>query len=247
MERTSALPPHPLLLPEGTVVGSWRLEAFAGRGVHGAVYRAVPVNAEHASPVALKLALLPRDPRFAREIELLSRGPHPNTPRLLDHGEWRPPGGMPHPFLVLEWVDGEPLYDQARHYAPPPQQAMHWLAQLARALQSLHARGGIHRDVKGGNVLVRRADSRAVLTDLGSGIYLGAATLTPPTMYPGTPAYRAPESWLFELRFFGDSSARYSAGPADDLYALGVTACRLVTGEYPKLAVPTQDFSALQK
>jgi hypothetical protein len=53
-------------------VGTWRVEAWAGRGVYGVVYRAVPVNAEHANPVALKLALFPRDPRFAREVELLS-------------------------------------------------------------------------------------------------------------------------------------------------------------------------------
>jgi hypothetical protein len=89
--------------------------------------------------------------------------------------------------------------------------------------------------------LVRRSDSRAILTGFGSGIYPGAAVLTPPTLYPGTLAYRSPESWLFDLQFFRDPTARYSAGPADDLYALGVTACWLLTGEYPELAEPTQD------
>jgi eukaryotic-like serine/threonine-protein kinase len=95
--------------------------------------------------------------------------------------------------------------------------------------------------VKGGNVLVRSSDGRATLMDLGTGFYPGAATLTPPRWFPGTPAYRSPESWLFELQFSRDANARYRATPADDLYALGVTACRLVTGEYPEPAAPRKD------
>jgi hypothetical protein len=116
-----------------------------------------------------------------------------------------------------------------------------WLSQLADALATLEFRGVVHRDVKGGNVLVRRSDRRAMLMDFGTGIYPGAVTLTPPLLFPGTPAYRSPESWLFELQFSRDAIARYRATPADDLYALGVTACRLLTGEYPELGAPLQD------
>jgi hypothetical protein len=46
---------------------------------------------------------------------------------------------------------------------------------------------------------------------------------------------------MFPLRFLRERTARYRAQPADDLYALGVTAYRLVTGQYPELAEPTQD------
>jgi hypothetical protein len=118
---------------------------------------------------------------------------------------------------------------------------LHWLAQLASALAALHAQGLVHRDVKGANILVRRSDNRAVLTDFGTGIYPGAATLTPPMVFPGTPAYRSPESWLFELRFYREPAARYHAGPADDLYSLGATACALLTGKYPEPGEPSQD------
>jgi serine/threonine protein kinase len=72
---------------------------WAGRGVHGAVYRAVRVGEEQALPVALKLAVLPRDPRFAREVELLSRQHHPNIPHLIDTGDWQHPGGTLHPYI----------------------------------------------------------------------------------------------------------------------------------------------------
>ncbi len=241
MERASASALHPALLPPGTVVGHWRVVAWASRGVHGAVYRAVQVDKELAPPVALKVALLPRDPRFAREVELLSRTRHPSIPRLWDSGEWQHPSGTVYPYLATEWVDGVPLYDQARLHSPTDAQVLRWLSQLARALQALHAHGAVHRDVKGDNILVRRSDSRAILTDFGSGHYPDAVTLTPPGLCPGTPAYRAPEAGLFELHSVRDRSARYVARPADDLYALGVTACRLVTGEYPEFSEPTQD------
>jgi eukaryotic-like serine/threonine-protein kinase len=241
MDRPQASAPPPGWLRPGTEVGPWRVLGPAGHGVHGAVYRAIRVGDAHATPVALKLALWPRDPRFSREVELLSRVEHPSVPRLLDAGEWQHPAGTAHPFLVMEWVDGTPLYDWAQAHAPSQEYVAQWLAQLARALEALHARGAVHRDVKGGNVLVRHADQRAMLTDFGSGIHPGAATLTPPGAFTGTPAYRSAESSLFSLRSMWDPSARYEDKPTDDLYALGVTAYRLVTGTYPELSDPFKD------
>jgi serine/threonine protein kinase len=90
--------------------------------------------------VALKLALHPADPRFTREVELLSRLSHAHIPRLLGHGEWQPPGGTPYPFVAMEWVDGVPLYHWTRLHPASCQQVLHWLAQLASALAALHAR-----------------------------------------------------------------------------------------------------------
>jgi serine/threonine protein kinase len=232
---------HPARLPPGTQVGLWRVEAWAGCGVHGAVYRAVPMDNPLAAPVALKVALFPNNPRFAREVEVLSRAHHPSLPELYGHGAWQAPDGALHPFLAMQWVDGVPLYEQARLQPPSFLQVPRWLGQLAEALVAMEARGVVHRDVKGGNMLVRRSDGRAMLMDFGTGIYPGAATLTPPQWFPGTPAYRSPESWLFELQFSRDATARYQASPADDLYALGVTACRLLTGEYPEPGAPLQD------
>lgn len=80
MERTPPSSLNPIWLPAGTVVGNWRVVTWAGRGVYGTVYQALPVGPEHAEPVALKVAMHPRDPRFTREVELLSRLRHPNVP-----------------------------------------------------------------------------------------------------------------------------------------------------------------------
>ncbi|ADO72387.1 serine/threonine protein kinase [Stigmatella aurantiaca] len=241
MEKKHSSDLHPGLLPPGTVVGPWCVQAWAGRGVHGAVYRAVPVEQESAAPVALKLAMLPRDPRFAREAELLSRIRHPGVPRLWEQGDWRHPGGTLLPYLVMDWVEGIPLYDWVQQHPPSSRQVSQVLAQLARILQALHAQGIVHRDVKGDNVLVRRSEGSAVLMDFGSGSHPGAATLTTQTLPPGTPAYRSPEAQMFSLRFVHEPEARYVAGPADDLYSLGVTAYRLATGEYPEFGEPFRD------
>lgn len=238
MERTSPPSLHPAFLPSGTQVGAWRVVDWAGGGVHGAVYRAFRVGAEDAPPIALKLALVPRDPRFSREVEVLSRQHHPHIPRLIDHGEWQHPDGTRHPYIAMEWVDGVPLYDWAEQYRPDSQQVLRLLAQVALALQVLHAHESVHRDVKGANILVRRWDNRVFLTDFGSSTYPGADTLTPPTLQPGTPAYRSPEAWQGSAPH---SRTAYRAQPADDLYALGVTACRLVTGTYPELGEARRD------
>jgi serine/threonine protein kinase len=231
---------HPGLLPPGTLVGPWRVVDWAGQGGYGAVYRAVRIGQEHLPPVALKLALLADDPRFAREQQLLSRTLHPHIPRLVEHGQWLSPCGACHPFIAMEWIDGVSLYHWARLFRPSAAQQLRLLSQVALTLQYLHAQGALHRDLKGDNVLVRRCDSRLFVTDFGSGIYPEASTLTPQQLPPGTPAYRSPEAWLFTLQE-RHSSERYKAGAADDVFALGVTACVLATGHYPELGEPRKD------
>ncbi|HYI01770.1 serine/threonine-protein kinase [Hyalangium sp.] len=241
MEREHVSKLHPACLPAGTVIGSWCVVSLRGQGTYGVVYRAVKVGKEEAGPVALKLAVHAQDPRFVREGELLSRIDHPSVPRLLGHGYWVHPSGAIHPYLVMEWVEGLLLYDWAREHHLSSRQGMQLLAQIARALVATHAVGGVHRDVKGDNVLVRRVDVRAILMDFGAGYYEGARILTPHPPPPGTPAYRAPEAWQFVLRSRHEYGEHYKAGPADDLFALGVTAYRLVTGEYPPLEDPWKD------
>ncbi|MFP2905157.1 serine/threonine protein kinase [Pyxidicoccus sp. 3LFB2] len=228
---------NPAGLPPGTRLGPWRLLEQCGRGTYGVVYRAVPAEQHGAVPVALKLALHPGDARFAREAELLSRIRHPAVPRLLDSGHWQPREGLSYAWLVMEWVEGLQLYEWAQAQRPSSRQVLQLLAQLARALEATHAAGGLHRDVKGDNIRVRRTDAQPFLVDFGSGHHLGAATLTWQPFPPGTPAYRAPEAWRFVLSS-GKSLVPYPPGPADDLFALGVTAYRLITEKYSPATYP---------
>jgi hypothetical protein len=223
-------------LRPGTQVGSWKVVSLRGRGSYGAIYLAEPVGQEGARPGALKLALHEGDERFGREVELLSRLHSPHVPRLLESGTWTAPEGASFPYLVMEWVEGVPLYQWAARNKLTSSQAMRLLAQVARALAATHEAQGVHRDVKGDNVLVA-ADGRAVLLDFGSGCYRGARVLTHPKAPVGTPRYWSPEAQMFQYRFGRHATARYEPGPADDVYALGVMAYRLVTGEYPPEAL----------
>lgn len=228
-------------LPYGTKVGPWRLKGGQGVGVYGAVYRAVRQGAEAAGEAALKMALHPRDPRFQREAELLRRTRHSSVPRLLDSGVWRHPNGFSYPYVVMECIEGEPLYRWAERRNPSQHTVLRLLAQAARALQATHEAGGVHRDVKGDNVLVRRVDEWLFLMDFGAGDYEGAERLTSSVLPPGTPAYRSPEAWA-QGRLLGRYlHERYVAGPADDVFALGVMAYRLVTDEYPPFTDASMD------
>jgi len=224
---------NPACLPPGTRVGRWRVVDPRGWGAFGTVYLAVAAEPPATGEVALKLARHSGDERFAREVELLSRVRHPAVPRLLDHGQWQSPEGVSHPFIVMEWVEGLPLYEWARVNAPTSRQVLQLLAGLARALEVIHSAQGVHRDVKGDNVLVRLTDGLPFLVDFGSSSYRGAAPLTAQVFPPGTSLYRSPEAYRHALRRGRKSATPYAPGPADDVFALGVTAYRLVTQEYP--------------
>jgi hypothetical protein len=107
------------------------------------------------------------------------------------------------------------------------------LAQAAEALQATHEVSGVHRDVKGDNLLVRPADGRLFLTDFGSGYCAGLARLTPLHVLPGTPAYRSPQMWDYVRPEDPNATSPTLARPSDDVFALGVMAHWLVTDTYP--------------
>jgi serine/threonine protein kinase len=225
MQPTS---PEPM---RGTLLGPWRVLEHVGSGSNGLVYRVCLAERPDEGFFALKLAREPRDFRFEREAELLSRLKHPHIPGLRDRGAWRDGWERERLYLVMQWVDGVPLYDWAVQRQLTSRQVLRLVGQLARALEATH-RHGTHRDVKGDNVLVG-ADGNAVLVDYGCCWYPGARPLTDLPVPPGTPTYRSPECLRFQYRHRRDRDTHYVYPPEDDLYALGVTAYRLVTGIYP--------------
>ena len=220
-------------LTRGTRVGAWLVKAWQGQGSYGAVYRAERAGWRRSEPGALKVSLLMWNWRMEREAELLSRLSHPSIPRLLDRGGALLPSVNEYPFFVMEWVKGVPLYAWAEKHAPSGKQLYRVLAQLARALEAVHAAGAVHRDVKGANVLVRLSDRLPMLIDFGSCHFQGAQRLTWEALPPVTLEYLSPQAWLFYIRSQRQPDGAYPPSPADDLYALGVTAYRLVMGQYP--------------
>jgi serine/threonine protein kinase len=199
MEKMSTPELGSAWMPAGSRIGPWRVVGCAGRGSFGTVYRVERVEPEDPRPFALKLAHSPKDPRFVREVELLGRIHHGHVPRLHDTGWWTIGSEVHFPYLVMDWVEGAPLYEWAAARRSSSREVLRLLSQVARALEATHAVGGLHRDVKGANVLVRAADSAAVLVDFGAGTFRGAPPLTRQALPPGTPGYRSPEA----LRSYG--------------------------------------------
>jgi serine/threonine protein kinase len=228
----ASVSPGPFLPEYGSQVGPWLLRERIGEGSHGRVFRAAPVDRPGDNRYALKLALQPGDERFEREAHLLSRVKHPSVPRFESSGTWISPRGEAHPYVVMQWVEGMSLYARALEKDFTLRKGIGYLAQVARALAATHRYGGVHRDVKGGNVRVSPG-GHAVLLDFGSCWYPGASPLTGRAIPPATDLYRSPQMLFFEFALNLGASGSYETHPADDVYALGITAYRMIAGTYP--------------
>jgi serine/threonine protein kinase len=230
---TAPLPPDSRFPEFGSLIGSWVVQERIGGGSHGVVFRAVRADKPQAGSYALKLALEPGDARFEREARLLSRVRHPSVPRFMGSGSWTSPRGEAYPYVVMQWVEGLSLYAWAEEHGLTLRQAIIQLAQVARALEATH-RHGVHRDVKGGNIRVS-AEGHAVLLDFGSCWYPEAPPLTDNAMPPGTGPYRSPQMIFFGYALRLGARGYYESHAADDVYSLGVTAYRLLSGTYPPI------------
>ena len=119
-------------------------------------------------------------------------------------------------------------------------EATQLISRLAAAISAVHRNGIAHRDVKPENILVRPDDGQPVLIDFGlAHLEDEAPGLTRTGQVAGTPYYIAPER-LAPERFSVDSSRPPFAG---DVWAVGVTLYRVLTGRYP-FDAPTKDAVA---
>ncbi|PRH76493.1 serine/threonine protein kinase, partial [Streptomyces solincola] len=201
------------------IVGRYLLEARLGRGGMGTVWRAydellgrrVAVKELHLDAGAATHSTL-------REARAVARVHHPHIVCVHDVVE---EDGVP--YIVMELVEGGSLAQRlARHGPLAPREAARLGLALLSALRAAHALGVLHRDLKPANVLLEEATGRVVLTDFGIAQLAGSTTLTEAGMFVGSPEYTAPE------RMRG---AR--AGPASDLWSLGVLLCAALTGQSP--------------
>ncbi|WP_257449527.1 serine/threonine protein kinase [Archangium lipolyticum] len=211
-------------LSRGTEVAGFILEGKLASGSFGTVYRARRLG----RPFAIKL--IPMDPRGDREVDTLRRvWRHPNVVGFHGYGFW--PDEEPR-FLVLalELIEGDPLDVWAQGKNPSAVElVVQVLLPLARTLGDVHEAGVVHRDLKEANILMRETDGQPVLVDFGAAGYEGAPRLTM-RLPPGTAEYRSPDVVRFARAWEGE---HYTAGPGDDLWALGVTLYVLLTRQLP--------------
>jgi eukaryotic-like serine/threonine-protein kinase len=207
----------------------YRLEGRIAAGGMGEVWRAVDLVLDR--PVAVKLL---RDEyvqhpdtlaRFRAEARHAAAVSHRGIAQVYDYDEAGP--GQP-PFLVMELVDGPSLTQVLARGPLDPARAMDVIAQAAAGLGAAHAAGLVHRDIKPGNLLIG-PDGTVKITDFGIAYAAGSAPLTRTGALIGTPAYLAPE------RVAGGS-----AGPASDLYSLGIVAYECLAGAPPFTGTPME-------
>ena len=144
-------------------VGRYRLESLIGKGGMAEVYRATDTRLDRTVAIKMILPSLVSQhaflERFLREARLVAAVEHPNILPIYDFGEQ---DGAP--YLVTPLMTGGTLAQRIGVNGLPPAQVVDLIAQLARALDTAHEAGILHRDVKPGNVLLNR-NARPVLAD----------------------------------------------------------------------------------
>ena len=227
-------------LSPGDVFGGYRIEAVAGRGGMGVVYRAVQLDL--GRPVALKLIAADRaaDPdfreRFQRESRMAAAIDHPNVVPV--HGAGEEDGQL---YLVMRYVRGTDLHALIKRDGPlAPERAAAIVAQVASALDAAHAAGLVHRDVKPANVLLggSELEEHAYLSDFGLTRLLASETqLTETGQWMGTIDFSAPEQL---------SADRIDARA--DVYSLGCVlhAALVGTPPFPRSTLPATLLAHMQ-
>jgi eukaryotic-like serine/threonine-protein kinase len=238
---TAETPAAPVANPLSTLSGQeldrrYRVQQRLGEGGMSYVYRAEEI--ETGRIVALKILLprLSRDPasveRLRREATIAMRLDHPNVCPILRLGET--PDRLI--YLVMPFLEGEPLSEHESRRGPfPAADGVPLLIQICYGLQHAHELRIIHRDLKPENIMLVPVTGekpagepayRAVVMDFGLAKERRAgpelAKLTATGIVLGTPEFMSPE----QIR----------GKPLDgrsDVYALGVLAFELFTGQLP--------------
>ena len=208
------------LLPGVRLAGRFLINKRLGSGATGTVFSALDTTVGQKVAVKLLRPDLSEEisrERLRREVRAARPG-HNNVVTVFDLHE-----DSGRVFLSMELVEGRSLRDElGRRDQLPWHEVVGIGRQVAAGLAHLHNKGLVHRDVKPGNILIAN-DGTAKVCDMGLARPVRqGGTVTETAMVVGTPAYMAPE----QARA-GDLT------PASDVYALGLTLFRSLTGHVP--------------
>ena len=213
----------------GSRLGNYKILREIGEGGMGTVYFAERADGTFRKQVAVKLIRRGMDTqhilrRFRQERQILAALDHPFITPLVDGGTTD--DGLP--FFVMEYIEGEPLYDYCDRRAAGIRERLELFLNICRAVEYAHRKRVIHRDLKPSNILIK-ANGAPHLLDFGIAKVLDTElhpdTLIEPTataMRMMTPEYASPEQIKGEI-----------VTPLSDVYALGVLLYELLTGARP--------------
>lgn len=201
--------------------GRYRLRERIGAGGMGEVWRGIDEVLGRTVAVKVMLPAFLSDDgfvqRFRGEARTMANLNHPGVVDVYDYHSDSSAG-----FLVMEYVEGEPLSAALRRVGRlTAARTLALVAQAADALQAAHDKGIVHRDVKPGNLMVR-PDGTLVLTDFGIARSELVGQLTATGAVLGTAGYLSPEQ-----------AQGSGATAASDVYALGVVAYQCLAGHRP--------------
>lgn len=212
--------------PESASARLFEPLAPLGQGQFGVVWKALDTRTRDIVAIkTVRVASAQEEALLKAEFRRMSGVSHPNLAfplELTNHNGTT--------ALVMEYIEGSHLLEHLRGLEPPQRfEALGpLLAQLATALEQIHSRGWVHRDVKPANILVTN-ERRLVLIDYGfvESVAFRGADVT------GTLAYLAPEV-----------ARRESVTPAADWYAVGLMLFELIAGRLPYSEDQAVSFAA---
>jgi eukaryotic-like serine/threonine-protein kinase len=218
------------------IYGHYNIIRFIARGAFGETYEVEDLQSPRANPICLLKYLKPliNSPavleialqKFRDEANVLRRlGSHNQIPELYDDFEENQKF-----YLVEEYIDGENLEQVRKNIEEKvftETEVINILNDVLQVLDYLSEQKVIHRDIKPANLIMRKEDRKIVVVDFGavkesSTLLINEKGQTVSTMVIGTPNYMPDEQLRGKPTF------------ASDIYALGITAIELLTGQIPE-------------
>jgi eukaryotic-like serine/threonine-protein kinase len=204
--------------------GRYRLDRRLGAGGMSTVFLAIDTVLERQVAVKLLAEHLADDEvfvmRFRHEALAAARLQHPNIVQVFDSGQDEPSHRH---YIVMEYVDGPSCSDLLREHGKLGiDDTVRIIVEACHGLDYAHRAGVVHRDVKPGNLLISNETGAVKLADFGIAKAAEQTRVTQVGSVLGTAAYLSPEQ-----------AQGKEAGPASDIYSLGVCAYQLLTGQLP--------------
>ncbi|GGN29037.1 serine/threonine-protein kinase [Actinoplanes campanulatus] len=204
----------------------YRLDERVATGGMGDVWRGTDVVLGRTVAVKVLRTAMLEDPEFAArfygEARMMAAFRHPGVVEVYDYasdGDYEGPEKVA--YLVMAFVEGEPLSARVKEGQLGVAETMSIVAQAADALHAAHENGIVHRDVKPGNLIVKPTGA-VILVDFGVARSNAMTSVTGVNAIVGTALYMAPEQ-----------VAKGNLTPATDIYALGAVAYHCIAGVPP--------------
>ena len=206
--------------------GRYQLLRQVANGGMACIYEAIDTRLDRKVAVKIMHPHLAQDEafvsRFIKEAKAAAALSHPNIVAVQDQG-WNQ-NGIPAVFLVMELIEGHTLREYLNERGRfEIKDAINYLTPILSALAAAHALGIVHRDIKPENILISK-EGRVKIADFGlaRGELIGSTMTAESSVILGSVSYLSPEQ---VQRGIADSRS--------DVYAAGIVAYEMLTGEKP--------------